>query len=178
MNSTEFVAQCFMDKPKRYGVDDGDLNLVNDYFTKNGWPILTREQFRAFASLVRQRNKFLVDNPNCDYRKKNTSALFIQLSIYDYLDEDTATQTKKLAHYFIGDEERVNFTNARVKNSVRNVDDAHITAAKVMLPLFVSAPELKKMRITKDKANALDTELDEDLGVNSKTSLDDKEAGE
>ncbi len=178
MNSKDFVANSFNTNTKRYGIDDGDLNIVNSYFTKQGWELLTREQFRAIASLIRTRNKFLADNPNHDLRKKHETALFVQLSIYDYLDDDTATQTKKLARYFGGNEERLQQSNSRIKDSVRGVDNAHIQATKVMLPLFISAPQLKKMRANKGITSTAHTGVDNDLGEKTQTNLSDEEAGE
>jgi len=178
MNSKIFVTNSFNTNPQRYGKDDGDLNMVNDYFTKQGWQMFTREQFAAIASLIRTRNKFLTANPNYDLRKKHVAPMFVQLSIYDYLDDDTATQTKKLARYFSGDEKRLTQSNSRVKDSVRGVDNEHIAAAKIMLPLFVSEPKLKKMRTNKGKQSTAHTGVDDDLVEKTQTNLGDGEAGE
>jgi len=178
MNSKFFVTNSFNSNPKRYGSDDGDLNIVNDYFTQQGWEPFTREQFAAIASLIRTRNKFLMDNPNYDLRKKHVSPMFVQLSIYDYLDDDTATQTKKLARYFGVDETRLKQSNSRIKDSVRNVDNERIQTAKDMLPLFVSAPQLKKLRTNKGKASTVHTGVDDDLGEKTQTNLSEEVAGE
>ncbi len=178
MNSKDFVANGFMTNPTRYGVDDGDLNFVNDYLISKGWNILTREQFGAVASIPRLRNMFLVDNPNYDLRKKNETSQYKQLSLFDFLDDDTAIQTRKLTRYFVGDENRLNQSNSRVKNSVRGVDNEHITAAKIMLPLFVLSPQLKKIKINKDKKSTIHTGFDDNLEEETKTIFYDEVAGE
>ena len=178
MNSKDFVANTFNTNPQRYGIDDGDLNMVNDYFTKQGWELLTREQFSALASLIRTRNKFLADNPNYDLRKKHETAQYIQLTLFDFLPDDTATQIKKLARYFSRDEKRLEQSNSRTKDGVRGADNEHITAVKLMLPLFVSAPKLNKVRINTDKTSTAYTDVDDDLGEKTQTKLGDKEAGE
>lgn len=167
-----------MKNPKRYGIDDGDLNIVNDYLASRGWEIITREQFRAVTSIVRLRNMFLVSNPDYDMRKKNEASQFMQLSLFDFLDDDTVTQTKKLTRYFTGDENRLTQSNSRIKDSVRGVDNEHITAAKVMLPLFVSSPQLKKMKINKDKTRTEHTGFDDDLGEKTQTNLNEVKTGE
>ncbi|KYJ85662.1 hypothetical protein [Sulfurovum riftiae] len=171
MNSKDFVASRFLDKPTRYGCDDGDLNMTNDYLAYRGFDTLTREQFRAITSIVRLRNMFLAANPDYDMRKKKQPPLFVQLSIYDFLEDTTATQTRKLIHYFTGDESRIDQSNSRIRSSVRGVDNEHIIAAKVMLPLFASEPKLKKIRKTTDRENATDTDFEDDLAKNSQTSF-------
>lgn len=178
MNSKNFVAHSFTQNPQRYGVDSGDLNIVNDYLSSRDWDILTREQFRAVTTIIRLRNMYLADNPEQDKRKKHTPPLFTQLSIYDFLDQDTAAQTKKLTRYFTGDEDRLNQCNSRIKNSVRGVDNEHITAAKIMLPLFVSSPQLKKTKLTRDGKSTMHTGFDDDLEGKTQTKLSDEEAGE
>ena len=178
MNSKEFVAYSFNNNPKRYGVDDGDLNMVNDYRTGMGLSMITREELKGITNMVRLRNMFLVANPNYDLRKKNEIALFVQLSIYDFLDGDTVTQTKKLVNYFVGDEYRLNQSNSRIKDSVRGVDNEHITAAKIMLPLFVSSPQLKKIKINKDKTSTTDTGFDDDIEEKTQTNLSEVKTGE
>ena len=174
MNSKDFVANSFNQNPKRYGVDDGDLNMVNDFFTSKGWDTFTREQFRAVASITRLRNMFLVDNPNYDLRKKHETSQYMQLSLFDFLDDDTATQTRKLTRYFTGDKNRLQQSNSRIKDSVRGVDNEHITAAKIMLPLFVSTPQLKKIKINKDKKSTTQTGFDDSLEEKRKTKLSDE----
>ena len=146
MTAKDFIADSFMRDKQRYGTDDGDLNLINDYLVLIGWDTITREQFRAITTIQRLRNMFLYDNPDCNLRQKHNPACFIQLSIFDYLDDETATQTQKLTAYFAGDKDRVNQTKSRIKKSVRGVNDQHITATKLMLPLLVSNPTLKKIR--------------------------------
>jgi len=147
MNSKHFVEHCFNTNPKRYGCDDGDLNIVNDGFAQHGYEPLTREQFALWASLVRTRNKYLAENPQLDFRSQNKPVPYVQRTIYDYFDDDTATQTKKLTRYFTADPSRLNQSPSRIKKSVRGVDNEHIIATKVMLPLFSSEPPLKKMRV-------------------------------
>jgi len=171
MNSKDFVASRFLDKPTRYGCDDGDINMVNDYLAYRGFEPLTREQFRAITSIVRIRNMFLAANPGYNMRKKKQPPPYVQLSIYDFLDDTTATQTRKLIHYFTGDESRIDQSNSRIRSSVRGVDNEHIIAAKVMLPLFANEPKLKKIRKTPDRENATDTGFDGDLVENSQTSF-------
>jgi hypothetical protein len=178
MNSKDFVSNSFNNDPKRYGKDSGELNLVNDYFASRGWDILTREQFRAVATILRLRNMFLVNNPNYDLRKKNEPSQYLQLSLLDFLDDDTATQTQKLTQYFTGDEDRLNQSNSRIKNSVRGVDNEHIIATKIMLPLFASSPQLKKIKINKDKTNKAYTGFDDNLKEKTKTNLNEVETGE
>jgi len=179
MNSKDFVANSFNNNPKRYGKDDGDLNIVNSYFKVQGWALLTREQFAAIASLIRSRNKFLANNPNLDMRSQNKPQPFVQFTIYDFLDDETVTQTKKLTQYFTGDESRVQQSNSRIKKSVRGVDNDHITAAKVMLPLFVSQPKLKKMRVNGRQSESPNNGTSNDvLGDKSETNTSDEVAGE
>ncbi len=180
MSSKDFVTNSFINNPQRYGVDDGELNLINDYLTSRGWDILTREQFKAVATILRLRNMFLVDNPNCDLRKKHETSQYLQLSLFDFLDNDTATQTRKLTHYFVGDENRLNKSNSRIKDSVRGVDNDHITTAKIMLPLFVSTPQLKKIKINKntDKKSTVHTGFNDDLKEKTQTNLNEVKTGE
>ncbi len=176
MSSKHFINECFNSSPKRYGIDDGDLNIVNDYFTSQGWPTFTREQFAAIASLIRLRNMFLMDNPNYDLRKKKEPPRFLQRTIYDFLDDDTSTQTRNLTRYFAGDEHRLNQSSSRIKKSVRGVDNEHITAVKIMLPLFASNPKLKKIPFVRRQNEApadsilegvliCDMETDNSVGV-------------
>ena len=160
-----------MDNPQRYGSDHGDLNIINDCFKERGYEPITREQYQVLQTVLRERNKFLVANLNYDLRKKHTPPLFTQLSIYDFLDNDTASQTRKLTRYFTGDESRLQQCNSRIKDSVRGVDNEHILAVKVMLPLFVSEPTLKKIRINKDTKSTIYTGLDNDLEEKTQTNL-------
>lgn len=147
MRSKHFVADSFMQNPQRYGIDDGDLNIVNDYLKKRGWDLITREQFSAVTSLIRLRNMFLAANPNFDLRKKSKPPKFVQYTIYDYLDDNTARQTKALSRYLAGDEDRLSQSNDEIKKSIGGIDEDHITATRVMLPLFISEPQLKKVKI-------------------------------
>ena len=147
MSSKHFVADSFMQNPQRYGTDDGDLNIVNDYFSKHGWALLTREQFAAISTLSRERRKFLEHNPNFDLRKKNKPIKFVQLSIYDYLDADTANQAKAIIGYLTADSSRLAQSNDEIKKSIGGIDEDHITATRVMLPLLISEPQLKKVKI-------------------------------
>jgi len=147
MSSKHFVADSFMRNPQRYGSDSGDLNIVNDYFKKHGWDLITREQFAAISTLTRERRKFLENNPNFDLRKKNKPPKFVQLSIYDYLDTDTTLQTKAIVGYLTTDSSSLSQSNDEIKKSIGYVDEDHITATRVMLPLFISEPQLKKVKI-------------------------------
>jgi hypothetical protein len=103
----------------------------------------------------------------------------VQFTIYDFLDDDTTAQTKKLTRYFAGDENRLQQSNSRIKKSVRGVDNEHITAAKVMLPLFVSEPKLKKMRVNRRQYEAPHSRsLNDVLGDNLETDTCFGETGE
>ncbi len=174
----DFVANGFINNPKRYGCDDGDLNIINDCFEERGYELITREQYQALQTVLRERNKFLANNPNYDLRQKHTPPLFTQLSIYDFLDNDTATQTRKLTRYIAGDENRLNQSNSRIKKSVRGVDTEHISAVKVMYSLFHSEPKLKKLRINGDSKHTEYTGVDGDLDEKMETILYDEVAGE
>ncbi len=155
MSSTKhFVANGFTNNPQRYGNDSGDLNLINDYFELQGWDPLSREQHTAIAAIIRNRNYFLQENEAYDHRTKNKTSMFRQLSIYDFLDNDTAVQARKITRYIDGNENRLSQSNSRIKKSVRGVDNEHISAVKVMYSLFHSNPKLKKMRIIGDKRKA------------------------
>ena len=66
-----YTIKSMTTNPKRYGGDDGDLNLINDYYDSQDWSPFTREQLRAVANMLRRRNDFLRDNEAYDHRKKN-----------------------------------------------------------------------------------------------------------
>ena len=169
-----FVAKSFERNPERYGTDTGDLHIVNDCLIEFGHDALTREQFKLITSTIRTRNIFLANNLNYDLRKRKAPPLFVQLSIYDFLDNDTATQTRKIVHYFSGGEERLNQSNSRIGKSVRGVDDEHITAVKVLYPLFYSNPQLKKQRINGDTKQIAYTGIDDDFVKKVETKLNDE----
>lgn len=142
-----YVANAIQSDPKRYGSDTGDLHIINDFFTLQGWNTLTREQHTAIASLIRHRNYFLQDHEAYDHRSKAPGfEHYGQTSIYDYLDSDTAEQSKKLVRYWSADPDRIDQSNSRIKKSVRGVNDDHIIAAKIMYPLLASNPQLKQKR--------------------------------
>jgi len=149
-----YVANAIQSDPKRYGADAGDLHIINDFFTLQGWEALTREQHKAIAALIRLRNYFLQDNEAYDHRSKTPDHRsktpgfehYGQTTIYDYLDSDTAEQSKKLIRYWRANPDRIDQSNSRVKKSVRGVDDNHITAAKQFYPLLASNPPLKQKR--------------------------------
>ncbi len=151
MGSKHFIADSFMQNPQRYGTDSGDLNMVNDYFLRQGWQLLTREQFAAISTLTRERRKILEQNPNLDLRKKNKPSKFKQLTIFDFFNEGTAVQTKKITRYFKGDSERLNQSNSRIKKSVRKVDNQHIEAVRIMIQLLIANPTLKKIKWRRGK---------------------------
>lgn len=133
--------------PSRYGIDNGDLNLINDYFVSQGWEMLTREQHTAIAAVIRHRNYFLQANERYDLRTKRTACENVgQLSIYDFLDDETASQSKRLIRYWTTDPGRFDQSPSRIKKSVRGVDTEHIVAAKIMFPLLASNPPLKPKR--------------------------------
>ena len=137
----------FRSTPQRYGNDNGDLNLINDYFARQGWQPLTREQHTAIAAIIRNRNYFLQENEAYDHRTKRTAYESTgQTSIYDYMDTDTVKQSKKLIRYWSADPSRFDQSNSRIKKSVRDVDDDHIVAAKIMYPLLLIDPKLKQKR--------------------------------
>lgn len=152
-----YVYETIPANPSRYGIDNGDLNLINDYFVSQGWEMLTREQHRAIAALIRHRNYFLQTNEGYDLRTKRTAYEHVgQLNIYDFLDEDTASQSKRLIRYWTTDPSRFDQSPSRIKRSVRGVDTEHIVAAKIMFPLLASNPPLKPKR-RRRKAPALRT---------------------
>ncbi len=148
MNSIkDFVVNGIMCQPTRYAKDNGDLNLINDYFEVQGWQPLTREQHTTIAAIIRHRNYFLQENEAYDHRTKRTAYESMgQTSIYDYMDTDTAKQSKKLIRYWSADPSRFDQSSSRIKKSVRDVDDDHIVAAKIMYPLLVINPKLKQKR--------------------------------
>jgi len=142
-----YVANAIQTNPTRYGIDRGAVNIINDFFTLQGWPTLTDEQLNAIASLTRGRNYYLFDNEAYDHRTKKTAYEHIgQMTIFDLMDSDTAEQSKKLTRYFSADPDRIDQSNSRIKKSVRGVDDNHITAAKQFHPLLKSNPKLKQKR--------------------------------
>ncbi|WP_151900545.1 hypothetical protein [Sulfurimonas hydrogeniphila] len=153
-----YVYAAIKDNPSRYAVDGGDLHLINDYFISQGWQPLMIEQHKAIAGVIRQRNEFLKDDTNraYDLRKRKTAYVHVgQTSIFDFLDADTKEQLPKIIKYWSADASRFEYSNSRIKKSIRGVDDEHITAAKVMLPLLVANPQLKQKRVK--KANIGDT---------------------
>jgi len=147
MSSKQFVQQCFETNPILYGKDGGELHLINAYLNHLDLDTISLEQHKAIATILRKRNSFLADNPNYDLRKRNQPQQYLQLSLFDYLDNDTAKQTAKLTQYFTNDTNRLNQSSSRIKKSVRGVDDDHIIATKLMLPLFIANPKLKKKPI-------------------------------
>lgn len=149
-----FVYEAIQKNPSRYAVDGGELHLINDYFTLQGWQPLMLEQHRAIAGLIRKRNDFLKDENNSAYdlRTKKTAYVHVgQTSIYDFLNEDTKTQLPKIINYWSADVARYEYSNSRLKKSIRGVDDAHIATAKIMLPLLVANPKLQQKRVKKSK---------------------------
>lgn len=148
----QFVYQSIQDNPKRYGIDKGDLNLINDYFISQNWKPLMIEQHKAIAGLIRKRNEFLTaDGNSCyDLRSKASAYEHIgQTSIYDFLEEDTRVQLPKIVKYWSVDATRYSYSNSRIKKSIRGINDEHIVTARVMLPLLIANPLLKQKRVKK-----------------------------
>jgi len=143
----KYIYDNIQENPSRYGVDNGDLHLINDYFVNQGWHTLTREQHKAIAALIRLRNYFLQENEAYDMRIQKTVYEHIgQKTIFDYMDNETALESKKLVRYWSADPERIKQTKSRIKKSVRGVDDDHIIAAKVMYPLLRANPRIQVKR--------------------------------
>lgn len=146
----QFVKDSITANPARYGVDNGDLNIINDYFESQEWQPLTREQHTAIAASIRYRNYFLQENEAYDHRSNKRAYEHVgQKSIYDFMDSETAAQTKKLVRYWSIHPDKFNKSISRIKKSVRGVDSDHIIAAKVMYPLLVMNPLLKQKRVRK-----------------------------
>ena len=153
-NVKQFVFQSIQDNPSRYGTDNGDLNLINDYFISKGWKPLYREQHKAIAGVIRKRNEFLTADGNSCYDLRSKASAYVhvgQTSIYDFLDEDTRVQLPKIISYWSTDATRYNYSNSRLKKSVRGISDEHIATARVMLPLLIANPPLKQKRVKKRK---------------------------
>jgi len=149
-----FAYNAIQDNPSRYAIDGGELHLINDYFTLQGWQPLMIEQHKAIAGLIRKRNEFLRDENNSvyDLRMKKTAYIHVgQKTIYDFLDDDTKIQLPKIINYWSADAARYEYSNSRLKKSVRGIDDAHIATAKIMLPLLVANPKLQQKRVKKSK---------------------------
>ena len=142
-----FAFQAIENDPSRYAVDNGDLNLINDYFISQGWQTLTREQHKAIAGVIRKRNEFLLSHEAFDLRTKQTAYENTgQLRIYDFIDDEANQQLPKITKYFTADPLRLKQSVSRIKKSVRNVDSEHISVAKIMLPLLQANPKLKQRR--------------------------------
>lgn len=153
MQSTkQFAFLSIPENPIKYGGDDGTLNLINDYFKLQGWTPLEIEQHKAIAGLIRKRNEFLTaDGNSCyDLRSKASAYEHIgQTSIYDFLENDTKVQLPKIIKYWSTDATRYDYSNSRIKKSVRGVNDEHIATARIMLPLLIANPQLKQKRVKK-----------------------------
>jgi len=158
-----FVNNSIKENPTRYAGDNGDLNLINDYFlfddkgkcitTEDGKLQLTTEQHKAIASLIRLRNIFLEQNNEYDLRSRNKPSHGKQLTIFDFLDDETKEAEKKLTSYYKGDESRLQYTISRIKKSVRGVDERHIIASKTMYPLLKANPPIKKTQYIRKKVS-------------------------
>jgi len=143
----QFTADAIKLKPAVYGADNGAIKLIDEYFVSQSWGILTIEQHKAIALLIRYRNYFLNDNEAYDYRTNKTAYEHVgQTSIYDFMEEDTALQFKKVILFWSKDPIRFDYTNSRLKKSVRGVDNSHIEAAKLIHPLLIANPQLKQRR--------------------------------
>jgi hypothetical protein len=148
----QYVYTAIKDNPSRYAVDGGDLHLLNDYFISQRWQPLIIEQHKAIASVLRQRNEFLKDEANSAYdlRTKKTAYVHVgQTSIYDFLDTDTKEQFPKIIKYWSADASRYEYSNSRMKKSIRGIDNEHIIAAKILFPLLLANPKLKQKRVKK-----------------------------
>ena len=148
-----FINDSITSNPTRYGGDGGDLNIINDYFESQGWQSYTREQHTAIAACLRYRNYFLQENETYDHRSPTTAAYehVGQTSIYDFMDLETAVQSKKLVWYWSTHPDMIDKSNSRIKKSVRGVDTDHIIAARVMYSLLATDPLLKQKRVRKSR---------------------------
>lgn len=159
----QYAYTAIQSNPSRYAVDGGELNLINDYLRDNkikacvlddGILQLTIEHHKIIASVLRKRNEFLQDEKNSAYdlRTYKTSYIHVgQTSIYDFMDDDTRLQLPKIVKYWSMDAQRYEYSNSRIKKSIRGIDDEHITAARVILPLLIANPKLKQKRVKKSK---------------------------
>ena len=146
----KFVNDSITSNPARYGVDNGDFPLNNDYFESQGWQTLTREQYTAIAANIRYRNYFLQENEAYDHRSKKPAYEHVgQTSIYDFMGLETAVQNKKLVRYWSTHPDKFEESNSRIKKSVRGVDTDHIIAARIMYSLLATDPLLKQKRVRK-----------------------------
>ena len=160
MSYKDFAKIAIQNNPERYGVDHGCFILANDYLKDRGQPQITKEQYKAVTSLQRRRNDFLAAHEEYDHRKKERGYEFNgQTSIYDFLNKDDAMQLKKTSHYFEKDETRINYSNSRIKKSVRGVDDNHIVTAKTLYPVLKEDPELKQRRHRKAPKDSFSSSL-------------------
>ncbi|WP_201351872.1 hypothetical protein [Hydrogenimonas urashimensis] len=140
-----WVTNRILSDPLRYGTDEGDLRLINDYFRVQGWRPLTRQMFKAVQACIRYRNYFLLENETFDLRKKRTALEPIgqQATIWDYLPQKTANDSKKLVKYWVVHPDRLHLSDEKIKEALPDVADRHITAARVMYPLLKANPPLK-----------------------------------
>ena len=153
-----FVREAIKSNHSRYAVDNGEINLINDYFISEGWTPIIIEQHKAIAGVIRQRNEFLRDDSNRAYDLRTKRGAYEhkgQTSIYDFLDEESYIQVPKIVRYFVSNEERLNYSNSRIKKSVRGSDSECIIATKVLYPLFKANPLLKQKRVK--RVNSGDT---------------------
>ena len=156
-----FVINSIKADPTRYAVDKGEMNLINDFFliddkgkciaTEDGKLQLTTEQYQTIQSLHRLKNKFIEQNNEYDLRSSNKPSHGKQLTIFDFLDDETKEAEKKLTSYYKGDESRLQYSISRIKKSVRGVDDRHIIASKTMYPLLKANPPIKKTQYIRKK---------------------------
>lgn len=159
----QYAYAAIQSNPSRYGVDGGELNLINDYLRDNkikacvlndGILQLTIEHHKIIAGVLRKRNEFLQDERNSAYdlRTQKTSYIHVgQTSIYDFMDDEARLQLPKIINYWESDANRYSYSNSRIKKSIRGIDDEHIITARVMLPLLVANPQLKQKRVKKSK---------------------------
>jgi len=146
----DFVNKSIQDNPSRYAVDNGELNLINDYFALEGWQTLIIEQHKAIAGIIRRRNVFLGDDVNKAFDLRTRRGAYEhkgQTSIYDFLDGECYKTIPKIVRYFENNPERLSYSNSRIKKSVRGSNEKYIIATKVLFPLLKANPILKQKKV-------------------------------
>ena len=153
---SNFVEKAITEKPTLYAVNGGELSLINAYMKEAQHNEITQEQFKAIASVLRTRNAFLSQGVNADFdlrRRTLPKKQYYQMSIYDLLEDEAREQVPKIVKYFQKAPERVNYTQSRIKKSVRGIENNYIETSKVLLQIIEKHPIIKVKKETLKSLN-------------------------
>ncbi len=132
--------------------DGGSFIYTNYYLNAHGLDNITKEQFKAIAKAIRQRNNCLIDNPHLDNRIREKPTEYYQSDIFDFMNN--SDELKKITEYIKGDLKRLEYPPSRIKKSIRGVS---IDTVKLFLcnpHLYLANPILKKIKVTTPQSTA------------------------